>query len=85
MSKTTDLSYSEGGLFATFYANTEYGVIAWNELAQVTGGTGKVLTMQLKHTIKALKKAGYTVSKVKQDKTLDDVLKEYDSLVAAYR
>ena len=60
MTKTTDLSYSEGGLFATFYANTEDGVIAWNELAQVTDGTGKVLMLQLKTTIKALKDAGYS-------------------------
>jgi len=76
---TTDLEYSKLGLFTAFYANTPQGVEAWNELAKVTDGTGKVLTVQLKQCLAAMRRAGLTVRKAKKSKlSLDEILASLD-------
>ena len=73
--KTPDLTYKDHGLFTAFYAETKEGEDAWRELASVTDGTGKVLTIQAKQFIASLRKAGYSVSKAKKAETIiDDIL-----------
>lgn len=78
-----DLFYADQGLFTVFIANTKEGEQAWNELAVVTDGTGKVLSVQAKQFIYQLKKAGYSVGKTPKPKALtsddlDDILKELE-------
>lgn len=40
---TTDLSYSSDGMFTRFYANTEAGADAWNQMAAEMDGVAAVL------------------------------------------
>jgi len=60
---TPDLQYKNYGLFTSFYPVTEKGKVVWNELADKTGGTGKVLFHHEKSTIAQLRSAGYIVHK----------------------
>lgn len=77
--KTPDITYKDHGLFTAFYAETKEGENAWRELASVTDGTGKVLTIQAKQFIASLRKAGYTVSKAKEaEQSLDDIFAELE-------
>ena len=62
----TDLSYTIGDMFTTFYPDTPEGEIAWKELAEVTDGTGKVFNQQKDSVLLKLRKAGYTVRKMKK-------------------
>lgn len=74
---TKDFSYFDNGLFTLFIPNTKEGEIAWNEMSDITQGTGKVLTVQAKQFIYQLKKAGYTVGKGKKPAvSVDDILLE---------
>lgn len=66
----TDIEYIDMGLFTVFVPVTKEGEIAWNELAEVTDGTGKVLTIQAQETVNALRFAGYTVRKGKKPNPL---------------
>lgn len=75
--KTPDITYKDHGLFTAFYAETKEGENAWRELASVTDGTGKVLTVQAKQFIVSLRSAGYIVQKAKESKrSLDDIFAE---------
>lgn len=75
MTKQADLTYQDQGLFTQFYPETDQGIAAWNQLAEVTDGTGKVLTIQAKQIIAQLRKAGYSVYKAKKaNKTDEDKL-----------
>ena len=75
--KTADLSYKDLGLFTAFCANTEEGKAAWLQIAEVTEGTGKVLTVQAKQFISKLRKAGYSVAKEKESHlSLEDIFNE---------
>lgn len=77
--KTPDLTYTDMGLFTMFYPETKEGEQAWRELATVTDGTGKVLTIQSKQFIDSLRKAGYIVQKAKKAKdvpSLDAIFAE---------
>jgi len=75
--KTPDITYKDHGLFTAFYAETKEGEDAWRELASVTDGTGKVLTIQAKQFISSLRSAGYVVQKAKESKqSLDDIFAE---------
>ena len=77
--KTPDITYKDHGLFTAFYAETKEGESAWRELASVTDGTGKVLSVQAKQFIASLRKAGYTVSKAKKaEASLDDIFAELE-------
>ena len=77
--KTPDITYKDYGLFTAFYAETKEGEEVWRELASVTDGTGKVLTIQAKQFIASLRKAGYTVTKAKKaEQNLDDIFAELD-------
>lgn len=70
-----DFSYFDQGLFTMFIPNTKEAESAWNEMSDITQGTGKVPTMQARQFICQLKKAGYTVSKGKKPSiTMDDIL-----------
>ena len=75
--KTPDITYKDHGLFTAFYAETKEGESAWRELASVTDGTGKVLTIQAKQVIASLRSAGYVVQKAKESKqSLDEIFAE---------
>ena len=77
--KTPDITYKDCGLFTAFYAETKEGESAQRELASVTDGTGKVLTIQAKQFIASLRKAGYTVAKAKKaEQNLDDIFAELE-------
>ncbi len=77
--KNPDITYKNHGLFTTFYAETKEGEQAWTQLASVTDGTGKVLTIQAKQFIDSLKKAGYIVQKAKPAKeSLDDIFAQLE-------
>ena len=77
--KTPDITYKDLGLFTAFYPETKEGESAWRELASVTDGTGKVLSIQAKQFVASLRKAGYSVAKAKKAETsLDDILIELE-------
>lgn len=74
-----DITYKDLGLFTAFYAETKEGEQAWAQLASVTDGTGKVLSIQAKQFIDSLKKAGYIVQKARPTKeSLDDILAQLE-------
>lgn len=72
MSKQSDLSYRDEGLFTCFVPNTAQGEAAWNQIASRNDGVGKVLSSHAKDTIHQLKAAGYSVSKAR-NVSLDDI------------
>ncbi len=77
---TTDLSYTTGGMFTTFYANTKAGELAWNTMANEMGGNARVLNIHAATTIYQLKAAGYSVGKQKASKlSIDDILAELEA------
>lgn len=64
MKPTADLNYRAiDSLFTAFYPNTPEGVVAWNDLAKQTDGTGKVFSIYTANTVRQLRAAGYSVSK----------------------
>lgn len=67
----SDLTYLKQGFFTVFFPQSKAGEIAWNELASVTQGTGKIPTIQLPHFLENLRKAGYTVHRVKNRTAAD--------------
>jgi hypothetical protein len=74
-----DFSYSEQGMFTLFLPNTPEAVDAWNQLAEVTDGTGKVFNHHAKSIIAQLKKAGYSVGKAKPvTMSIDDIFNELE-------
>ena len=58
-----DLTYQRSSIFICFFPETDSGKIAWNEIAEKTNGTGKILPIQLDETLYRLRKAGYIVHK----------------------
>jgi len=59
-----DLTYRKvDGLFTAFYPETAAGQSAWNQMAEHTEGTGKVLTVHAQSVIAQLRKAGYAVAR----------------------
>ena len=61
----SDLTYLNQGFFTVFFPQSKAGEVAWSELASVTQGTGKIPTIQLPQFLASLRKAGYSVQKVK--------------------
>lgn len=75
---TSDLEYTNHGLFTRFYPNTEAGENAWREMAKESG-VAAVLTMHAKPVINQLRKAGYTVSKAsKPNQSISEILNELE-------
>lgn len=77
-----DIEYTQDGMFTRFLAVSEHGVVAWNQLATVTDGTGAVLNIQAKQFINDFRKAGYIVRKAKKvTKTdIENLYAELDDL-----
>ncbi len=57
-----DLTYLKQGLFTAFVPQSKAGEDAWREIANHTGGTGKVFTAQLPSFLREIRKAGYSVT-----------------------
>lgn len=78
-----DLEYINQGLFTCFVPISKAGEQAWNQMAEETQGTGKVLSIHASSTIAQLRKAGYKVGKAKKAEplsmeSLDALLKELE-------
>ena len=72
-----DLTYTQDKMFTRFFAETEAGHTAWNQMAETLGGVAAVLNIHANSTIYQLKKAGYKVGKAKPSKmSIDEILKE---------
>ena len=75
-----DLTYNTTGIFTTFFPESKQGEIIYSEIIQ-QNGSHKILTIHLKNVLYQIKKAGYNVKKAKKSKlTIDDILKDLDSL-----
>jgi hypothetical protein len=74
-----DLTYRTDGTFTQFLPESKAGETAWNQMAELTGGTGKVLTMHKQNVIGQLRRAGFKVGKAKPvDMSLDQILDELE-------
>lgn len=76
-----DLTYLDGGLFVTFFAETPAGEEAWNVMAGVLGDGAKCFAQHLPGVLAQLRAAGYRVAKAKprapmSDGDLDAMLSE---------
>lgn len=76
-----DIEYIDQGLFTAFLPVSKAGEVAFNQMAEYTDGTGKVLSIHKQSTIQQLKQAGYKVGKAKQQgkvtaEQADEMLKE---------
>lgn len=76
-----DIEYIDHGMFTSFIPMSKAGEVAFNQLAEYTDGTGKVLTMYKQSTILQLRRAGYKVGKAKKAgkvtaEKADDMLRE---------
>lgn len=60
-----DLTYSDDGLFVTFYAETPAGVQAYNVMAHTQGGDARCFAQHLPAILAQLRAAGYRVAKHK--------------------
>lgn len=80
--RAADFTYSatNGGMFIAILPANDRAVAAWNQLASMTDGTGKVLAHQFGEVRAALKRAGYTIAKAPKVKAgdLDAILAELD-------
>ena len=76
-----DIEYIDQGLFTAFVPVSKAGELAFNQMAEYTDGTGKVLSIHKQSTIQQLRQAGYKVGKAKKsgkvtaEKT-DELLRE---------
>ena len=61
-------------MFTRFYAETEQGAVAWNQMASELDGAAAVLNCEAKRVISELRKAGYVVAKAKPERVSDDDL-----------
>ena len=61
-----DIEYMDQGLFTAFLPVSKAGEVAFNQMAEYTDGTGKVLIIHKQSTIQQLRQAGYKVGKAKQ-------------------
>lgn len=79
---THDLEYLDCGLFTAFFPVTSEGEKAWAQLADDTDGTGKVLTIHAKSIIMHLRRAGYSVKKIKTiaKQNVNTMYSEFDGL-----
>ena len=61
-----DIEYINQGLFTAFVPVSKAGEVAFNQMAEYTEGTGKVLSIHKQSTIQQIRQAGYKVGKVKK-------------------
>lgn len=75
MTRQPDLTYTDLGLFTMFWPETPAGESAWDDMAEHTENTGKVLTVQAPDVIRQLRRAGFVVHKTKPvaPPTLDEL------------
>lgn len=73
MVKQYDLEYTtHDGLVYSFYPLTKAGEDVWNEMDSIEGmESGKVFSFQLQEVLYHLKKAGYSVRRMKNDDKVD--------------
>ena len=62
-----DIEYIDHGMFTSFLPVSKDGEVAFNQMAEYTEGTGKVLSIHKQGTIQQLRKAGYKVGKAKKE------------------
>ncbi len=75
----TDLTYRRDEMFTRFYANTEAGADAWNQMAKEMDGVAAVLNFEARRVIAQLRRAGYTVGKEPKSKqTIEEILAELE-------
>ena len=81
--KTPDLEYTTDGLWTRFIPNTKAGEGAWYRIAELTDGSGAILTMHLPDVLRQLRAAGYSVRKarVTLSPDTDELLAELEGLV----
>lgn len=73
MTKQYDLEYTtHDGLVYSFYPITKAGEDVWNEMDSLEGlESGKVFSFQLNEVLYQLKKAGYSIRRMKKDVSVD--------------
>jgi hypothetical protein len=76
-----DLEYIDHGMFTSFIPVSKDGEVAFNQMAEYTDGTGKVLSIHKQGTIQQLRQAGYKVGKAKKQgkvtaEQADEMLRE---------
>ena len=76
-----DLEYIDHGMLTAFIPVTKAGEVAFNQMAEYTEGTGKVLSIHKQGTIQQLRQAGYKVGKAKRqgkvtEEQVDEILRE---------
>lgn len=74
----TDFSYRVEGMFALILPESPAGEMAMAQVMEMTDGTAKVLACQLATFKTSLHRAGYSISKRRQESRLggDDLLQE---------
>ena len=77
----SDLEYIDHGMFTSFIPVSKAGEVAFNQMAEYTDGTGKVLSIHKQSTIQQLRQAGYKVGKAKKTgkvtaEHVEDMLRE---------
>lgn len=76
-----DIEYIDHGMFTSFLPTSKAGEVAFNQMAEYTDGTGKVLSIHKQSTIQQLRQAGYKVGKAKKEGNVtaeqaDEMLRE---------
>jgi hypothetical protein len=77
-----DLYYSTNGYWTRFIPASDAGDDAWRVMAMQTGGEDAVFPPDhVKPVIRQLRKAGYTVEKIKPEKPgeIDEILAELNA------
>lgn len=82
--RKSDLTYSDSGMLTLFLPETPAGESAWDQMAEATDGTGKVLSIHAPSVIAQLRAAGFTVRRAPKHKPwtaeeLDAALAELDA------
>lgn len=72
-----DIEYTDQGLFTAFVPVSKAGEVAFNQVAEYTDGTGKVLSIHKQSTIQQLRQAGYKVGKAKKEGKVTTGQEEY--------
>ncbi len=75
-----DLTFTNDGVFVTFYAETKAGEDAWRVMAEQMGGVARIMAPQFASVKAQLKAAGYVIRKAtKPAQSIDDILDELDA------
>ena len=86
MTKQPDLTYTDNGVWVNFYPETDAGRAAWDVMLnhdQSTGTGATFLTIWKKEILSQLRRAGYSVHKVKSKKATDAELQALVDALAA--